>query len=341
MEILPIFVNEMNITDHIQYLLRFHDCVVVPGMGAFVAQYVAARLSEDCRMLMPPSRQLVFNNMVVHDDGVLAESVARAEGISLDAARIEINRQTEQLRGRLETEGSIEMSRIGTLTMHEGGSLTFRPEAANPIVKSPFFGLAPIALPEEEKSIGPTILEVAPRRKSRLRAALRYAAVVAILAGVGMTLSTPIMIGDRKMDHASLNLPKISGRNDAMVPSKSAAETTNVIEARDVKPSSAETKAAPENVAQPLVALVEDMKSLSNPKDYDCYIIVASCASRNEATRFIAMHKAQGKLDVLPSDGRYRVYAAIARDYDKAFDFKTNDSDFRSKYPEAWVYQKK
>lgn len=340
--ILPIFVNEMRITDHIQHLLRTHDCVVVPGIGAFVAQYVAAHLSDDCRRLLPPGRQLVFNNIVVHDDGVLAESVSRAEGISYEAARIEINRQTEEMRRRLESEGSIDIARIGRLTLHEQGALSFLPDTENPIVKSPFLGLAAVDLPEEETDIRPVVLEVAPRRKPRLRPALRYAAAVAILAGLGITFSTPIMIGDRKMDHASLNLPKISGANAAVVPVvEGAVEKQETMDAPVAKAPCAATAPVSTRSALPPIVAVEDMKSISGEPGYDCYIIVASCANRAEAKRFIAMRKAEGQLDILPSDGRYRVYAAVARDYDEAFAFKTSDRDFRSKYGDAWVYQKK
>ena len=75
----------ITICEHIEYLLRNHDCVIVPGWGAFIAQYQPASFTEDGQML-PPSRLIGFNASISHQDGLLASSVMRREKISYDAA---------------------------------------------------------------------------------------------------------------------------------------------------------------------------------------------------------------------------------------------------------------
>jgi hypothetical protein len=60
-----------SITRHIEYLVSRHDCVVVPGWGAFIAQYEPARIDAESGLIVPPSRAISFNQSVMHNDGLL------------------------------------------------------------------------------------------------------------------------------------------------------------------------------------------------------------------------------------------------------------------------------
>ncbi len=81
----------IDLTAHIEYLLMNHDCVVAPGLGAFLAHETPARYDSESGQFMPPTRSLGFNQALTINDGLLAESVARRCGISLDSARAEID----------------------------------------------------------------------------------------------------------------------------------------------------------------------------------------------------------------------------------------------------------
>ena len=52
----------LELVRHIEYLLTEHDCVLVPGLGGFVLQYVPARFSEDRKSIQPPGKQITFNS---------------------------------------------------------------------------------------------------------------------------------------------------------------------------------------------------------------------------------------------------------------------------------------
>lgn len=62
---------------HIEYLLLRHDCVVVPGFGAFINARSEARVDSESGQVYPMMREVRFNSALVHDDGLLAGSFAR------------------------------------------------------------------------------------------------------------------------------------------------------------------------------------------------------------------------------------------------------------------------
>lgn len=334
----------MTIIDHIQYLITCHDCVVVSGLGAFVSQYNPARISSDGLMLLPPSRLLVFNNVVSHDDGLLVGSVARRERISYEAAREEVEREVELLRHRIDMEGYVDLPRIGRLLKNEGALLTFVPVASDAIANMMYASLPSVRLDvpvieDQPTEQAPVIVEVDTRRSvaGKLRGIAKYAAAVVVLFAVGTTLTTPVIL-NRPVDQASLSGPKIKAPVKMTAPVLASPVRAQAVIATDtVAEMEAETTVA----TTPEVVSVKEFGKYQPDDSYNHYIIVGSCASMKEAKRFIARKGGLSNLRVLPSDGRYRVYAAMANDYDAAFEFKSTDKNFKSHYPDAWVYTKK
>lgn len=327
----------MSITDHIQYLVSRHDCVVVAGLGAFVAQYEPARLSSDGLMLMPPCRTLVFNSMISHDDGLLVGSVARREGVSYDSAKDIVARDVELLIRRIGMDGAVDIPRIGRLERNSGASLDFVPDNGRDAVANAVYAAMPaLALPsaiqKDHQDETPRILEVdvtgniGDRILRGLKPVAKYAAAVAVLLAVGATLTTPALVDRRMVDQASLSIPEVKPAKTIVV------KTPEVTEEPEMKVAEAEVKA-------PEVIRVADLEA--DAESYKCFVIVASCASRGEAERFIRQKKGAGSMNVLKSDGRYRVYTAVSNDYDAAFEFKSSDPETTSSHPQAWVYSRK
>ncbi len=114
------------IIDHLEYLLRCHDCVTVPGIGALMVRYKSARFdSRNSLVLLPPSRELVFNGALVESDGVLESSVARRDGISFEAARRIVKEEADCLYQQLMTFRSLALGKLGELIYTEYGTIMF------------------------------------------------------------------------------------------------------------------------------------------------------------------------------------------------------------------------
>jgi cell division septation protein DedD/nucleoid DNA-binding protein len=68
---------KINLDKYIQELLLQHDCVILPGLGGFVANYKPATFDASQKSVLPPSRQILFNPNLVHNDGLLYAHVSK------------------------------------------------------------------------------------------------------------------------------------------------------------------------------------------------------------------------------------------------------------------------
>ena len=155
----------MSVIDrHIEYLLQRHDCVVVPGLGAFLCRYDAARFDENGVRIMPPGRRLAFNRWLSEGDGMLVASVARGERISVERASQLIETEVEQLIGAARRDGEAPVGRLGMLYVAENDEIAFEP-AALAGINGAFYGLLPIApmtLAERQAAMEAARQRVAP-----------------------------------------------------------------------------------------------------------------------------------------------------------------------------------
>ena len=51
----------MDIAAHIGQLVLKQECVIIPGLGAFLTNYHAAEINPRQHHILPPTRKLVFN----------------------------------------------------------------------------------------------------------------------------------------------------------------------------------------------------------------------------------------------------------------------------------------
>ncbi len=321
------FVSVISILEHIQYLIVSQDCVVIPGLGAFVSRYVPANFTSDGMSLQPPTRELGFNSSLTHDDGLLTSSITRREGVSYECARTAVEQEVELIQRRLRHEGSLNFPRIGTLTPSSYGALVFTPECINPVFALPMTGLPELFLntAADSRTIDtkPIVLEVdttseeTPRRWSHYAAtAIKYAASAALLIGVCLTLLTPI--SPKNVDFASLQ------------------PVVNQSEASDFMPD--ETKYAGRTIFIPQPDVQEATATVERKTD-KYFVIVASTTSLKEAKSYVRMHSTlKYPLQILTADGRYRVFAASGNDFGKMSDFRNADPAFAAANPNAWVY---
>lgn len=330
----------ISILQHIQYLILHHDCVVVPGLGAFVARYVGASFTPDGTSLTAPGRELGFNALLSHDDGLLTGSVTRREGVSYECARSAVEREVELIHRRLRHEGSVSLDRIGILSLNGHGAIEFAPAAESAIHSLPFCGFTTLTLhpaaQHTEETQEPIILEVDTRKNrknwlgQRAISALKYAASVAVAFGIGLTMLTPL--SPDNVDKASLSAPieKVVNLDD---------DNANEYANREIKLYVPDAEEATAVVPMKTAAngTVDLSQNYASAPKY--YVIVASTTSLKEARRYVR-HNSTAKypLQILPADGRYRVFAASGDDFEKMSAFRNTDAAFAKANPNAWVY---
>lgn len=114
--------------DHyISNLLYNHECVVVPGFGAFLTRSFPAEINPATHMVRPPSKRVVFNARIQENDGLLAQHIARAENSGYRASLESIEIASKGWKKSLRSGRKVNLSGIGRLFMDDKGKLQFNP----------------------------------------------------------------------------------------------------------------------------------------------------------------------------------------------------------------------
>ena len=116
---------------HIEYLLLHHDCVIVPGLGAFIVTETPARLDVEKGVIVPPCRSIMFNQAVTTEDGLLTNSIVRKNGLSFEEARQVLFREVNYIKNELAANGRYSFGKIGTMMIGEENTLLFFPSDAS------------------------------------------------------------------------------------------------------------------------------------------------------------------------------------------------------------------
>ena len=180
------------IVSHIEYLLDRHECVIIPGLGAFINRYQPAVIDAVNHTIKAPCQVVSFNAELTHDDGLLASSYARALTIPYTTASSLMNDDIELLKSNLNNAGELQIGSIGRIRVGEDETLVFtRTEALFSTS-----GLTAVSIePEinEEKTVETIELPAPHRYSTAVHRVMRYAAMLVILLGVGIVLSTPLV----------------------------------------------------------------------------------------------------------------------------------------------------
>lgn len=116
----------ISLSRHIELLLLEHDCIIVPGLGGFIANHQEAQYEGDEEALfLPPYRTIRFNQQLQMNDGLLVQSYMTAYDASYPAAYMQMEADIEKVIHELEMHGEVALDRIGALKKDINGSVVF------------------------------------------------------------------------------------------------------------------------------------------------------------------------------------------------------------------------
>lgn len=130
----------MELERHIEVLLLSNDCVIVPGLGGFVAHHVQASYDERDHSFIPPTRTLGFNPQLVINDSLLVQSYIDTFDISYPEALNRIEQEVKAIKGHLSEKGEYEFHGLGQLAYNAEGNLLFQPYSSG-ILSPNLYGL--------------------------------------------------------------------------------------------------------------------------------------------------------------------------------------------------------
>ena len=134
------------LVNNITRLIAQHNCVILPGIGAFLAHQVPAFYNAEDGVFMPPHRALGFNPQVTVDDALLTSEYMNGCNVSCEDATTILAKDTSRLKSQLSSTGTVRFGELGTFTMNIKGEISFEPNENG--VDDPYnFGFEPLAIP--------------------------------------------------------------------------------------------------------------------------------------------------------------------------------------------------
>lgn len=146
---------------HIEILLLDNDCVIVPGLGGFLAHHASARYDGGDGMFLPPLRTLGFNPKLDMNDSLLAQSYVEAYDISYPEALSRIDAEVDEVKQSLERDGFFELEDIGVLLLNDEGNYEFEP-CESGILTPEYYGLAEVEIERLAADEVPSDVPVVP-----------------------------------------------------------------------------------------------------------------------------------------------------------------------------------
>lgn len=331
----------ISVLDHIEFLLRQYECVVVAGWGAFIAHSSSATFNRDTNIIVPPTRSISFNADLSFSDGLLENSIIRKHHCSYSDASAEISDFVASIKSQLEIDNEFAFGRLGIFKKNTSGEgVEFSP-FHRPLANQNF-GLKQVALrPLSELTvskvpvIGKEIAEdqvignndTADRFISKRRNYWHIAASIIILLVVSFALITPIPADKSQYNKA--------GIEDSFRVRQSNPDKTDEIESNLELAIALPSNAVKDNKSVEIKKFHDTAETIKTGKTSRYYLIVASASSKRQAKKYIKSQSGSENFEIIKSDtGKYRVYIAESDTYNN---LKSLREKKLSSFPGAWI----
>ena len=310
----------ISMIEHIEYLMLSNDCVVVPGFGAFIAQYTSSNNCAQNSTFTSPKRSISFNASINHNDGLLANSIAKKASIPYAEALKQIEKSTTICRQALSDGSEVPFGRLGFFISNAEGHIEFIPfhhELAN----DDFFGLQSFSFPTlaernaqvaTEETVSETYSEPEiniGRRNWFSHKAVQIAASIVMLVCLTFALSTPIIVDKPTHQLATLNVPTPT------MPKHQVVKTEGISLQKQVEAAS------------------EKKEANSNGR---YAIIICSLKKQSQVAQYFQENKDINPANVIKKNGYYMIYFNRGDNYQELV---KEAKQMPKPYTEFWITQ--
>ena len=103
------------ITNSLIELLQDNECVIVPEFGAFISKRHSATIDYANHRFTPPYKEIVFNNKLKNDDGLLVDFMIEKESLTKEDALAKIRSFVNQSEAILDVNSELVLEGIGKI----------------------------------------------------------------------------------------------------------------------------------------------------------------------------------------------------------------------------------
>ena len=243
-----------------------YDCVIIPGFGGFVCNERPAWYDDEKEEMVPPSRDVLFNPNLTHNDGLLAQEIIRLTGLTYTEAMSLAETEAEFIASELKAGNTVEIAGVGRLYSSEDGINRFAPAAE--LVRTlssfghsriPLAKLKPAQQPIQQQGQDKEETPVIPMVPLRKKVA-RVAAILAIPIAAGTIIGGAYIAQGDNGSNTMLSLfpapetiiSTFSPSDDAQIFESEEVITEEVLEIEYVDP-------APEVVEEEEEVIIEEV----------------------------------------------------------------------------------
>jgi len=311
-------------------LLKTHNRVSLPGLGAFVATPQAAAINSSAKTIAPPSKKIAFSKAETWNDGLLEQLYAERHDLSLEEARDRLRHIIVDIRFELDAAGKLTLPGLGTLRQSQAREIDFG-LSKNLNLKSDSYGLGEVKIAPKADAF--RMNAVSPERGIPRPAEAGNNLPQLILLGVMLVIISALLL--------YLFLRYRSGKDDLV--SSYASEQPAAAAAASTPPPQPQPE--PQRIVHtPLPATVQPAApkqpqpaAAASPRCEHC--VIATSLSTQEGARLKAnAYRQMGyKAEVIHSGGnRYRVAIGCYRDAEAA---RQQQRKVRQQVKDAWVLE--
>ena len=356
-----------DISGYIRELLFGHDCVIIPGFGAFIGNYFPSRIDRKEGMFYPPSRKVTFNRHLTGNDGLLIGHISSNLGIGYGESRDMVIDWAEGMRKKIMAGNQVTLDNLGTFSLSSEGAIIFDPDlSVNYLLTS--YGLTAyhrntVSGFDVRKRVLERRHEQPASQPSVRRLLMRAAVIIPVLVALALVPFNDHIFKGR-VDESTMNplasaeleynRKQIDAAATMVVPGNSVTE-----EQESTAPAAAtgqantddegQAKTANADEKEPAHTLAEANNPIASLNDaptrpaevvheYRYLVIIGSFQGEDNALTMVDKLRRQG-FDPEVAGGPDGYLRVSAESFENIDDAKASLAKFTRNYPGAWIFR--
>lgn len=334
----------MNLEKHISELLYDHNCVIVPDLGGFVANYTPAKIHPTQHTFSPPSKHIVFNINLKNNDGLLANQIAAFEKKSYEDALKYIDFFVKEVNVQLKSGAKVTIDDIGTLYLDVERNIQFEPTPTNFLLDA--FGLSSFyspALKEHtiKKRIGKEFndRDAIPLEKNKrsVKGLVAIALIVPVLAAfIWIPFKTDLL---KNINYSTIN--PFSKKEIVLPPLKKSSEVAVNKDTIAFKLLQIDSLIQP--IASTLIEkVVPDTTAVEVNNihlEFNFHLVAGCFQVEENAVKFVQSLQAENLSAAIIGKNNKGLYVVSCGDFVTRKDALTELNALRKVQPNAWLYR--
>jgi nucleoid DNA-binding protein len=340
------------IDKHISNLLDEHDCVIVPELGGFVANYSSAKIHPVQHTFIPPTKNIVFNKNLKNNDGLLANHIAMDHATSYPEALKYIGQFVDRASSDLKNGSKVKIEEVGTLFLDVERNIQFEPDTkVNHLLDA--FGLSQFQSPaikrdniskRIEKEFKDRGAIPAEKKKINIKRYVALAIAMPLIFGmIWIPLKTDLLKNINYSDLNPFSSKEIIKPEIKNVKENKATTITNIPkDTTSVKVAVADLNPQPvtEGLIEPVKADTTHVVQQTSIDPANRFHLVAGCFQIEEnAVKFVSALQQQNLNASIIGKNDKGLFVVSCGDFSSRKEASSELQNLRKLQPNAWLYK--